>query len=249
MQAIGIIGGTGLETARPLVERRVLEMTTAYGPVTLIEGNADGVEIVFISRHGSEHETLAHAVNHRANIAALRDRGVRQVIATNAVGSLRPDLPPGRLVILSDFIDMTRRRHEPLDPSRETHVDFTTPYCPRLRAALLRAARSRGLDVEPSGVYLGVDGPRFETPAEVRAFGILGADVVGMTGLPEAVLAREAGLCYAAIAVVTNFAAGITADGVAHDRVALAAQKSAPTLWDLAIASATLAGDPESCQR
>ncbi|HSV73385.1 MAG TPA: MTAP family purine nucleoside phosphorylase [Chthonomonadales bacterium] len=245
---IGIIGGTGLENARPMERQALTVARTAFGDVMLSEGSTGGVDVVFVSRHGASHETLAHHVNHRANIAALRDRGVEQVVAANAVGSLRQSLPPGQLVVLSDFIDMTRRRHEPLDPHNVGHLDFSAPYCPRLRAALMRASETLCLDVERAAVYLSVDGPRFETPAEVRAFALLGADVVGMTGLPEAVLAREAGLCYAAVAIVTNLAAGLSHGIVAHERVAVTAERSAPAIWDLAVSAAAIADRAACCR-
>ncbi len=147
---------------------------------------------------------------------------MQRILASNAVGSLRLDLEPDSLVALDDFIDQTRGR--PLSMFDDTaggvrHTDFTEPYCPELRSALLAAAVDIDLDLLPRATYVCADGPRFESPAEVKMYAQLGGDVVGMTGLPEAVFAREAGICYAAIGIVTNFAAGLTSKPVDHMEV------------------------------
>jgi 5'-methylthioadenosine phosphorylase len=166
-----------------------------------------------------------HEIDYRANIAALVELGVTRILATNAVGSLRLDLPAGSLVVLDDFIDFTRSRplsywDSAINPAPEvTHSDFSTPYCPELRQTLIDVAQEHNLKMEPSGTYVCADGPRFESPAEIRMFAKLGGDVIGMTGLPEAVFAREAGICYAAVAVVTNLGAGFADGAVAHDEV------------------------------
>lgn len=225
---IAIIGGTGLESlpvdwaATP----RVVE--TPYGHASLFDARFGDHEMLFVSRHGERHNLAPHQVNHRANIAAIRQLGVQQVFATNAVGSLRLDLPPGSLVAMDDFIDFTSGSpssfcEEPSDgedvPDGRVHTDFSTPYCPRLRAALMEASVRLDLALLPRATYVCVRGPRFESPAEIRMFAQWGGDVVGMTGLPEATLAREAGLCYASLGIVTNFGAGLTAEPVDHEGV------------------------------
>jgi len=179
-------------------------------------------ELIFLSRHGTSHGIAPHNINYRANIRALAEMGVQRILASNAVGSLRLDLEPDSLVAFDDFIDQTRVR--PLTILDDTadgvhHTDFSEPYCPEIRSALLAAAAGLDVDLLPRATYVCADGPRFESPAEVRMFAQLGGDVVGMTGLPEAVFARESGICYAAVGIVTNFAAGLTTRPVDHTEV------------------------------
>ena len=206
------------------VAHRAVE--TPFGSASVWDARRGETEILFVSRHGETHGLAPHQVNYRANIAALRQLGIRQVFATNAVGSLRLDLAPGSLVALDDFIDFTRNRENTIadcglriadlesgdTPSGVLHTDFSEPYCPTLRAALMEAAAELDIPLLPRATYVCTDGPRFESPAEVRMFAQWGGDVIGMTGLPEAVFAREAGLCYAGVGIVTNYAAGLTAE-------------------------------------
>jgi Purine nucleoside phosphorylase len=151
--------------------------------------------------------------------------GADRVLATNAVGSLRLDLEPGALIAFDDFIDFTHGRgvsfwkNHPESPLGVTHTDFSEPYCPLLRDVLMETAANLNLPLLPRATYVCANGPRFESPAEIRMFAQWGGDVVGMTGLPEAVFAREAGLCYAAVGIVTNFAAGLTPEPVDHAEV------------------------------
>lgn len=208
---IAIIGGTGF--GESLVAGTPETVETEYGQALVTRGDlGDGRELVFLARHGPGHRLPPHLINHRANIAALQSLGVGAVLATAAVGSLRREVAPGDCVVLDDFLDFTHGG--PLTffdaPGNVRHTDFVTPYDPALREALLREAdtdiRPR---LHPRGTYLCVSGPRYETPAEVRLFASWGADVVGMTGAPEAVLCREAGLPYAAVALVTNYGSGL----------------------------------------
>jgi 5'-methylthioadenosine phosphorylase len=221
MTDIAIIGGTGLETlpAEYATERSVVE--TRFGNAAIIRARAGDSEFLFLSRHGDTHGIPPHRINYRANIAALVDLGVQKVLATNAVGSLRLDVPPGSYVLLDDFVDFTRARPLSFLEGDEgvVHTDFSEPYCPALRHTLREAAIEQGIELLPRGTYLCAEGPRFESPAEIRMFQQWGADVVGMTGLPEAIFAREAGLCYAAVAIVTNFGAGLTQELVEHEEV------------------------------
>ncbi|MGC8667005.1 MAG: MTAP family purine nucleoside phosphorylase [Chthonomonadales bacterium] len=224
MGKTAIITGTGI----PLdlgFRAEPFQVRTRYGAAAPLKLVLDDAEVVVLPRHGPNHVRLPHQINHRANIAALAKLGIQRILATNAVGSLRPDLLPGSLVLLSDFIDFTRSRpctilapRSSKDISR-AHTDFSRPYCPELRSVLAAEAAATGLPLESTGTYICVSGPRFETPSEVRLFASWGADVVGMTGLPEAIFARECGICYAAVAVVANLGTGLSASPIRHDDV------------------------------
>ena len=167
---------------------------------------------MFLARHGPAGTIPPHRVNYRANLSALQEAGARRVIAVNAVGGIRPGLDvPGRLVVPHQIVDYTYGRAHTFfedDLEHVTHVDFTEPYCQPLRETLIEAGRRAGLEVVGRGVYGATQGPRLETAAEVDRLERDGCDIVGMTGMPEASLARELGLCYAAIALVANAAAG-----------------------------------------
>jgi 5'-methylthioadenosine phosphorylase len=235
---IAIVGGTGFETLPPEIFAEPVEVKTQYGTTRLLSLSNNYVEpykLYFLSRHGETHSLAPHQIDYRANIAALVELDVRFLFASNAVGSLRPDLVPGTLVLFDDFIDFTRQR--PLTCFREGdtwhHTDFSTPYSSRLREAVLQAASNIEVPVVPSATYLCCDGPRFESPAEVRLFGSWGADVVGMTGLPEAIFAREAGIEYAALGIVTNLGAGLTSGPIEHTAVVSAMSDSINVVREL----------------
>lgn len=218
---LAIIGGTGFEDPAILGEPRdALRVTTRMGSADVALYEVSGETLAFLSRHGPRHTVPPHRVDYRANIAALAALGVERVAATAAVGSLRPEVEPGTVVIVDQFLDFTRQRPFTFfEDGAVVHTDFTEPYCPEIRSALLHAAARQGLPVRPSGCYAGMEGPRYESAAEVRALAMLGGDVVGMTGLPEAVLAREAGICFATVAVVTNPGAGLAAAPLSHEEV------------------------------
>jgi 5'-methylthioadenosine phosphorylase len=239
-----IIGGTGMERLPPEFRVEQISVSTKVGRVPVLKALApDGMEIIFLSRHGEEHTLSPHEIDYRANIAALVELGVRRILATNAVGSLRTDLPAGSLVLLDDFIDFTRSRQlsywdSTINPATQvTHTDFTTPYCSELRKILLDIAAEQDIELAPDGTYVCADGPRFESPAEIRMFAHFGGDVIGMTGLPEAVFAREAGICYAAVCVVTNLGAGLSAGGIAHDAVVKSMGENIERLRSLLLAT------------
>jgi 5'-methylthioadenosine phosphorylase len=215
----GIIGGTGFYAIGEAVETRSVE--TAYGTVLVDLAPIGGEEVAFIARHGREHAVAPHQVNYRANIAALQALGVERVLASAAVGSVNSSIQPGEFALPSQFIDFTHGRASTFfeDDAEVRHVDMTEPYCRDLREAMQRAGRFLEQALHPSVVYVCTQGPRFETPAEIEMFRRLGGDVVGMTGVPEAPLAREAGLCYAALAVVTNYAAGVTQEPLRHGQI------------------------------
>ena len=217
-----IIGGTGVYDPQLLSDLREEAVSTPYGDARVQVGTYEGIEIAFMPRHGAGHSIPPHRINYRANIWALRALGVQRILATAAVGSLNPEMKPGHFVIVDQFLDFTKGREHTFFDGGESgvvHTDMTNPYCPHLRAHLVRQAARLELTCHSSGVYVCTEGPRFETAAEIRAFRILGGDVVGMTNVPECTLAREAGLCYAAMAMVTNMAAGIASGPLTHEEV------------------------------
>ncbi|WP_456422193.1 S-methyl-5'-thioadenosine phosphorylase [Thermococcus sp.] len=227
MPRIAIIGGSGVYDPKLLERVREEFVETPYGSVRVKIGEYRGEEIAFLPRHGEKHSVPPHKINYHANIWALHELGVERILATSAVGSLNLDMKPGDFVILDQLMDFTKTRHYTFYDGEESpherkfvaHVDFTEPYCPELRKALITAARELGFTYHPTGTYACMEGPRFETRAEIRALKILGADVVGMTQCPEAVLARELEMCYASVAIVTNYAAGISREKLTHTEV------------------------------
>lgn len=212
-QLLAIIGGTGLTSLETLKITRREMVSTPYGEPSgpLIHGKLCDKQVVFLARHGYGHNIPPHKVNYQANLWALNQLGVERVIAVAAVGGIHPELEPGRLAFPDQIIDYTWSRNhtffeEELD--HVTHIDFTYPYCRELREKLIQAARQAGLDAREGGTYGATQGPRLETAAEILRMERDGCDIVGMTGMPEAALAREIGLCYATCAVVANRAAG-----------------------------------------
>ena len=210
---IAIIGGTGLTALDTLKLTRQDARSTPYGQPSspLMQGELAGRSVVFLARHGQHHTIPPHKINYRANLWALRHTGVQWVIAVAAVGGIRADLAPGVLAFPDQIVDYTWGRPSTFFEDhlcQVTHIDFTEPYCPTLRKKLIQAARELGLDARESCTYAAMQGPRLETAAEIRRLERDGCDIVGMTGMPEAALARELGLRYAACAVVANWAAG-----------------------------------------
>jgi 5'-methylthioinosine phosphorylase len=208
-----IIGGSGLAKLAALERTRRQVMRTPYGEPSgaLTFGTLGGAEVVFLARHGYGHTIAPHEINYRANIWALRELKVEGVVAIATVGGIRADLGPATLVLPDQIIDYTHSRKGTFFEGSEfpvTHVDFTQPYTPALRERLLAAARACGEAVVDGGVYACTQGPRLETAAEIERIARDGGDMVGMTGMPEAALAREAELAYATLAVVVNHAAG-----------------------------------------
>jgi 5'-methylthioadenosine phosphorylase len=216
----GIIGGTGLYEIGAAGERQIV--ATKYGEIQVERLRIEEQEVVFLPRHSFDHSIPPHRVNYRGNIAALRELGVNCVLASAAVGSMNESLPPGALSLLTQFIDFTHARPTTFfdgEGGKVFHVDVTEPYCPYLCRELISAAQMSGETLSQEAVYVCTEGPRFETPAEIRMFQQFGGDLVGMTNYPEVVLAREAGMCYAAVAIVTNWAAGVTAEPIEHGQV------------------------------
>lgn len=236
MRRIAIIGGTGFGAA--LVAGKPETHETIYGTASLTRAElGEGRELLFLARHGAGHRLPPHRINHRANIAALRDLGADAVFATAAAGSLRREIAPGDFVVLNDFLDFTKGEVVTFfsEPGEVHHTDFVHPYDPSLRETLLAAAGPElALRIHSRGTYLCVSGPRYETPAEVRLFAGWGADVVGMTGAPEAILCREAGLRYAGVALATNYGTGLLTDAsLSHAEVEeqMAARRDALAAW------------------
>ena len=218
---LAIIGGTGVDLRgadSPLSDAREEVITTQHGAALVTLARHEGREIAFLHRHANpdkqtqhlSHHLPPHRVNYRANIAALKKLDVTAIFASTAVGSLRREWAPGTLVLLDQFIDCTSGREKTFFDLGAVHVDVTHPYCPALRGLLKSAAQKLDYDLQDGGTYLCANGPRFETPAEIAAFARWGADLVGMTGVPEATLAREANISYAGVSIATNFAAGIS---------------------------------------
>lgn len=226
MTELAIIGGTGLTSINDLEITRREMMTTPFGEPSgpLIHGELYGHKVMFLPRHGSGHTIPPHKVNYRANIWALKEAGAKSIIAVNAVGAIQADMQPASLVIPDQIIDYTWSRTNTFFEeglNQVVHIDFTEPYCQVLRQKLIDAANKIDMPVFPAATYAATQGPRLETAAEINKLERDECHIVGMTGMPEAALARELDLCYASIAVVANMAAGrgdgeITMDEIEH---------------------------------
>ncbi len=240
----GLITGSGLYDIPGLVDRTVEEIDTPYGPpVRLTSGRVGELDVCFLPRHGSDHSVAPHAINYRANIAALHQVGAEAVLATAVVGSIEPSWGEGTMAVVSDVINLTSGRADtffdgtvpppvPVD-SPVVHTDMSDPFDPELRRAMLTAAAELDLSVEPEAVYCCANGPRFETKAEIEMMARLGGQVVGMTGYPEVALAVEVGLPYASIALVSNFAAGVGPAPVSVEHIVAELDRRAPVVHRL----------------
>ena len=213
MAELAIIGGTGLNSLKTLeITKREMIQTPFGAPSSpLVFGNVYNTPVVFLARHGSGHTIPPHKINYRANLWALKSIGVKHVVAVASVGGITKAMAPGHLAIPDQIIDYTYSRKNTFfdqDLTQVTHIDFTFPYDQDLRLKLLAAAKRAALDVSNCGTYAATQGPRLETAMEIRRLEHDGCDMVGMTGMPEAALARELGIKYASCAVVANWAAG-----------------------------------------
>lgn len=213
-----IIGGTGLyDTGHENSSRVVI---TKYGDVEVDILNIEGQEVVFLARHGKSHSIPPHLVNYRANILALKNLGVDEIYTTAAVGSCNQNYGPGDIVVIRDFVDFTKSRPMTFFQGGEEgvkHVDMSAPYSIDLRNKFYKVAKDLGINIKGDAVYVCTEGPRFETAAEIRMYEKLGGDVVGMTSVPEVVLANELGLSYACIGIITNWCTGFKGDISFHD--------------------------------
>ncbi len=205
---IGIIGGSGVYDISMIREAEQIKVYTPFGDtsdrVTL--GDFEGRKVAFIPRHGKGHRIPPHRVNYRANIWALKELGVSRIIAPSAVGSLQPEIEPGQIVFPDQFIDMTKRRESTFyDGGQVAHVSLADPVCPEMREVAQAQGRSLSLSFQGKGTYVCIEGPRFSTRAESALFRSWGAHVIGMTMVPEVNLAREKGMCYMTVAMVTDY--------------------------------------------
>lgn len=209
MQAeIGIIGGTGFYDPHLVKNGKELRLDTPYGPPSdvITVGELNGRKVAFVPRHGREHTIRPTEVNSRANINVLKELGVQRILAASTVGSLREDYKPGDLVFVDQFLDRTTRREQSFFTGPNVcHISVAEPTCQELRNILTRVAERMKINYHKTGTYVCIEGPRFSTKAESKMFRGWGADVVGMTLVPECVLAREAEICYASIAIVTDY--------------------------------------------
>lgn len=208
---LGVIGGSGLDQFEGLTITHREVMSTPYGDPSgaLLVGEYQGQEMIFLPRHGPGHAIPPHLINYRANLWALREMNAMAVIGMAAVGGISPRMGPNVICIPDQVIDYTwGREHTVFERDQVEHVDFTEPYCASLRGHLLEAAAAAGIEAVDGGTYAATQGPRLESVAEIARLERDGCDIVGMTGMPEAGLARELGLCYASCAMVVNWAAG-----------------------------------------
>lgn len=252
MAELAVIGGSGFYQPGIFTEPKEIAVDTPYGAVRPLIGKAGGVEVAFIPRHGKEHSLLPHQLNYRANIWALKELGVKRIIATSAVGSLNRKYPPGTMAVIDQFLDFTKQRpftfFEKGDAFR-AHVDMTEAYCPELRERIKRAAAVGKIPIRLGGCYVCAEGPRYETAAEIKMFQILGGDVVGMTGVPEVVLARELGICYAGISTITNWAAGLSKHSLTHHEVVSVMKDNQQKLRELIVGCLAMVNDGKfNCQ-
>ncbi len=214
MPLIGVIGGSGLYDIPGLEITDSAKLTSPYGEPSDVYriGRLFGKEAAFLPRHGSMHHIQPHKINYRANIWGFRELGVEKIISVGACGGIGAGMKPGLITFPDQIIDITSGRAATFyDEEEVVHVDFTEPFCRDLRKYLVIAAQQSGVEVSDSGVYICVNGPRLETSAEIKTFSLWGADMVGMTAMPEASLARELEICFANVSVITNCAAGISA--------------------------------------
>ncbi len=207
----GLITGTGFYELPGIENTRRETIDTPFGEVNVELATFRGQEVVFIPRHGKQHTITPSLINYRANIYAMHQLGVKRILATSVSGSLVPAWGPGTLVLIDQFINFTYGRHESFYPlnGKLAHVDVTDPYCPTLHQQLLQSAGKLHIDVQRGATYACLNGPRFESRAEIEMIRRLGGQLVGQTNYPECVLARELAICYATIGVVSNLAAGM----------------------------------------
>jgi 5'-methylthioadenosine phosphorylase len=234
---IGVIGGSGLYTLLDDVEE--VTVPTPYGAPSdpVVVGRVGGTELAFLPRHGRDHRFPPHLIPYRANLWALRELGVRQVLAPCAVGGLDPALSPGDLVVPDQLLDRTSGRPATYYDEGAVHVPFADPYCPHGRRVSVERATDAGWPVTTTGTLAVIDGPRFSTRAESRAMAAAGATVVNMTAMPEAVLARELALCFVSLALVTDRDAGVeVGESVRMDEVMRVFAAATERMKDLLVA-------------
>lgn len=213
-----IIGGTGVYSASGESRKQIVE--TKYGNVEVNIINIAGEDIVFLARHGSGHSVPPHLINYRANMMALKQIGVNYIYSTAAVGSCNKNYAPGDVVMIKDFIDFTKSRLVTFfegGVESVKHVDMSEPYCKNMVEKFYAKSKELDLEIKGDAVYVCTEGPRFETASEIKMYKQIGGDVVGMTNVPEVVLAKELGMCYSTIGIITNWCTGISREFTLHD--------------------------------
>ena len=244
--ALGVIAGTGFYALDALEGAQEVIVDTAYGAARLTAGAMHGRPTYFVSRHGLDHSVPPHLVNYRAIMQSLVDSGVSEILAINVVGGIGHEA--GALVVVDDFIDFTKQRpvsyFDGTSPEGVVHVDMGEPYDARLRSTWLTAASELGIDVTPTGIYGAYEGPRFETKAEIRMARAAGVTVVGMTGVPEVVLAAEKAIPYASLCLVANPAAGLGTEPITVDDVNAVVARGAATVIRILDRAAQLLAAP-----
>lgn len=229
-----IIGGTGVYDA--FENAQTHGILTAYGEVSYDLVKMGDLEIVFLARHGKAHSVPPHKINYRANMMALKMLEVDEIYATCAVGSMNDAFEPGDVVLIRDFMDFTKDRVKTFfdgDQDKVAHVEMTDPYCMTLRKRFVQSVASRPITYKGEAVYVCTEGPRFETAAEIRMYRHLGGDVVGMTNIPESVLAKELGLCYSAVGIITNWCTGIEGKQIEGHQISESLAKNKTMLTEL----------------
>lgn len=234
MMLYGIIAGSGIDDDS--IQREWNRIPTPYGIADASCISMNGRETLFMRRHGPGLNVPPHLINYHANIWAMKELGVKYIVATAAVGSLHLSLTPGTLSVINDFIDFTKRRVTTIYNEigeRVVHTDFSIPYSIIVSNALHKAIQSIDGFVAPNSTYVCVDGPRYETPAEIRMFAGWSGDVVGMTGVPEVIIAREMGMEYGSLAIITNYAAGVIAQKLSHNDVLASVNERRQMIFDI----------------
>lgn len=235
---LGLITGSGFDGLSDLDDASTDLVATPFGDVPVTSGRLDGTPVVVLRRHGAGHAIPPHRIRYRANIRAIRDAGATGVVATAVSGAVDPTLPLGALVLIDQFIDATRGRADTYFDNEVHHTDMTAPYDSDLRHVLRAAAADAGVSVVDGGTYVCTNGPRFETPAEIRMYRSAGASLVGMTGYPEVALACELDLPYASVGVVSNAAAGNNSAPLGLDDIRAVITDAGPPVRRLLAATA-----------
>lgn len=252
MSKIGVIGGSGLYDIKGFVLEKKKTVKTPFGKPSdqYLTGKIGNTDIIFLPRHGKHHNIPPHSINYRANIWGFKKLGVSRILSISAVGGIKRGLKPGDIVITDQILDMTRNRRSTFYDGEDgvVHIDFTNPFCSNLRKTILKAGKRAKVALKNSGTYVAVEGPRLETAAEIKSFGILGGDIVGMTGMPEASLARELEICYAGLSVVANYAAGISRRKLTVAEVMEAMKATTENIKTLLNAAFKLISDGRSCE-
>lgn len=238
MDNLGIIGGSGIYNLEILDRVTEKIIKTPYGNANYITGYFSDKKIIFMTRHGKKHSIPPHKINYRANIWALKHLGVHKIYATTAVGSLNKDYQVGDFVVCDQILDFTKNRISTFFDRPDlpvVHTSFTYPYCPVLRNNVIEKLEKLPIRFHKTGTYVVAEGPRYESKAEIVMYNKFGGDVVGMTNMPEAILAREAEMCYSNISIITNMGAGLNSEELSHKDVVQKMELSTEKMKELLI--------------